>query len=122
MRYFMSLISDPAAEPYVREEDTIGSWIDEMTERGVLLLGERLRPREAATTVRRRGGKLLVTDGPYAEAKEWVAGIGVLECRDLDEAIDVASRHPMARFGTVELRPVWPLSWDDAGRPIEEPA
>ena len=120
MRYFMFVVADPAADPYEPEQDTIGTWIDEMTERGVSIMGERLRPVEDATTVRVRGGKLLVTDGPYIEAKEWVAGFDVLECRDLDEAIEVASKHPMARFGTLELRPFWPLELDDEGRPIDE--
>ena len=118
MRYIMFIVSDPAAEPYDHDQDDIGRWVEEMTARGVSVLGERLRPVEDATTVRKRGGQLLVTDGPYIEAKEWVAGFDVIECRDLDEAIEVASKHPMARFGTIELRPCWPLEWDDAGRPI----
>jgi hypothetical protein len=70
--------------------------------------GNRLRPAEDATTVRRRGDKLLVTDGPFAETQEWIAGFDILECADLDEAIEVASQHPMARFGRLELRPFWP--------------
>jgi hypothetical protein len=123
MRYFMFVVADPAAETYDHEQDTIGSWVEEMTDRGVSIIGERLRPTEDATTVRVRNGKLLITDGPYIEAKEWVAGFDILECRDLDEAIEVASKHPMARFGTLELRPFWPLELDDAGRPTEaEPA
>lgn len=116
----MFVVADPAAEPYDREHDTIGQWVDEMTERGVSIAGERLRPVDDATTVRIRGGRLLVTEGPYIEAKEWVAGFDILECRDLDEAIEVASKHPMARFGTLELRPFWPLHLDDAGRPADD--
>ncbi len=119
MRYLMFVVADPSAEPYDRDQDTIGAWVDEMTERGVSIAGERLRPVEDATTVRVRGDKLLVTDGPYIEAKEWIAGFDILECRDLDEAIEVASKHPMARFGTIELRPVWPLEVDAAGRPAD---
>lgn len=120
MRYFMFVVADPAAEPYDNSQDTIGAWIEEMTARGVSIDGERLRPAEDATTVRVRGGKLLVTDGPYIEAKEWIAGFDILECRDLDEAIEVASKHPMARFGTLELRPFWPLELDDEGRPTDQ--
>lgn len=120
MRYFMFVVADPAADPYEPEQDTIGTWIDEMTRRGVSVMGERLRPVDDATTVRVRGGQLIVTDGPYIEAKEWIAGFDVLECRDLDEAIEVASKHPMARFGTLELRPFWPLELDDEGRPIDQ--
>jgi hypothetical protein len=59
-----------------------------------------------------RGGELIVTDGPYAETKEQVAGFDVLECADLDEAIEVASRHPMARLGLLEVRPFRPLGED----------
>lgn len=122
MRYFMFVVADPAAEPYDPAADTIVRWIDEMTDRGISVMGERLRPTSDATTVRVRGGSLLVTDGPYSEAKEWVAGFDILECRDLDEAIEVASKHPMARFGTLELRPFWPLELDDEGRPTNQDA
>jgi hypothetical protein len=54
----------------------------------------------------------IVTDGPFAETKEQIAGFDVLECADLDEAIEVASRHPMARFGVLEVRPFWPFEED----------
>ena len=53
--------------------------------------------------------EVLVTDGPFTESKEWIAGYDVIEAADLDEAIEIASKHPMARFGRIELRPVWPL-------------
>ena len=64
-----------------------------------------LRPVASAVTVRVRGGEVLVSDGPFAETKEQIAGFNVLECADLDEAVAVASRHPTARIGTFELRP-----------------
>jgi hypothetical protein len=51
----------------------------------------------------------LITDGPFAEAHEWIAGFDILDCEDLDEAIEIASKHPMARFGRLELRPFWPI-------------
>jgi hypothetical protein len=51
---------------------------------------------------------VLVTDGPFAETKEWIAGFDILECANLDEAIDIAAKHPMARFGRIEIRPFWP--------------
>jgi hypothetical protein len=53
--------------------------------------------------------RAIVTDGPFAETKEQIAGFDVLECADLDEAIEVASSHPMARLGILEVRPFWPL-------------
>ncbi len=61
-------------------------------------------------TVRVRSGELLVTDGPFTESKEWICGFDLLECADLDEAIDIASKHPQARGGRLELRPIWPLN------------
>jgi hypothetical protein len=78
-----------------------------MDGRGVRLQGDRLQPVSQAATVRVRGGEVLVSDGPFAETKEQIAGFDVLECADLDEAIEVASRHPVARIGTVEVRPFW---------------
>jgi hypothetical protein len=86
--------------------------VKEGEERGINITGSRLRPIEDATTVRLRGGEVLVTDGPFTESKEWIAGFDIIECDNLDEAIDYASRHPMARFGRLELRPFWPFEED----------
>jgi hypothetical protein len=66
----------------------------------------RLKPAASATTIRVRNGKVLITDGPFAETKEQFGGYYLIEARDLDEAIQVAARIPGARFGCVELRPV----------------
>ncbi len=81
------------------------SWVDEMDGRGVRVLGQRLAAEEDATTIRVRGGAVVVADGPFAEAKEQIAGFDILDCADLDEAIEVAGKHPVARFGSLELRP-----------------
>ena len=78
-----------------------------MERRGVLVSRERLQPAATATTVRVRDGGLVIADGPFAETKEQIAGVYVVECEDLDEAIEVASTIPAARSGTVEVRPVW---------------
>jgi hypothetical protein len=109
MRYMMFVVTDPEAEEYVASEDTIEQWVEENDRTGRRVLGDRLRPVEDATTVRVRGGKTIVTDGPFAETKEWIAGFDILECKDLDEAIEVAAAHPMARFGRLEVRPFWPF-------------
>jgi hypothetical protein len=109
MQYVLFIATDPTAEPFVAAEDNIGEWSDDVTARGVHVFGERLRPVEDATTVRVRGGEVIVSDGPFTESKEWIAGIDLIECRDLDEAIEIASKHPMARFGRIEVRPTWPL-------------
>jgi hypothetical protein len=77
---------------------------------GVLVAAEALQPIETATTVRVRGGKLSVTDGPFAETKEQLAGFYLIEARDLNEAIKAAAKIPPAREGSVEVRPVRELT------------
>lgn len=109
MQYMMFVATDPDAEPYDPELDDIESWVAMVEARGGRIHGDRLRPVEDATLVRVRDGELIVTDGPFAETREWIAGYDVLECENLDEAIAIASQHPMARFGRLELRPVWPF-------------
>jgi len=81
------------------------AWDAETDASGVKLAGGRLRPPGTARTVRVRDGEVLVTDGPFAETKEQVAGLNVLACRSLAEAVEIASRHPTARTGTFEVRP-----------------
>ena len=115
MRYLMFVCVDPEAEKYVPEEDNIGDWVDEMERRKVRVFGSRLRNVKEATTVRRRQGKVLVTDGPFAETREWIAGFDLLECASLDDAIEIAAKHPMARFGRLEIRPVWPDEPQEVG-------
>lgn len=77
-----------------------------IAESGHRLGGEALEPTHTATTVRVRDGKVTTTDGPFAETKEQLAGFYALEAKDLNEAIQVASRIPPARFGSIEIRPV----------------
>ena len=88
---------------------TIEEWLEEGERRGIRKQGDRLRPVTDATTVRVRKGELLVTDGPFTESKEWIAGFDIVDCADLDQAVDYASRHPMARSGRIEIRPFWPM-------------
>ncbi len=83
------------------------AWVRECDARGTRLFGSALAPRGDARTLRVIEGQLMVSDGPFAETKEFIAGFDVLECADLDEALDVASRHPVARIGALELRPFW---------------
>lgn len=73
---------------------------------GAYLQGVRLHSTHDATTVRVRGGELLVTDGPFSDSAAWITGFAILECADLDEAIELAAKHPMARAGSVEVRPI----------------
>jgi hypothetical protein len=75
-----------------------------MTKRGVRQQGAALRPPSEATGVRRRAGRTIATDGPFAESKEQMGGFDLIDCRDLDEAIEIASKHPVAAAGMVEIR------------------
>ena len=88
-------------------EDELTEWINEMTARGVVLDGARLRPTTDATTVRVSDGRKVVTDGPFAETKEVVGGFDILECGSLEEAVEIAAGHPVAQMGTIEVRPLW---------------
>ena len=74
---------------------------------GKLILGQGLAPTHSATTVRVRDGKTLTTDGPFAETKEQLGGVYIVEAKDLDDAIRVAASIPSARIGSIEVRPVW---------------
>jgi hypothetical protein len=82
------------------------AWDTEMKSRGILVGGGALRPRRKTTTLRVRDGEMLLSDGPFAETKEQIAGCSILECADLDEPIAVSSRHPTTTFDTFELRPL----------------
>ena len=102
-RYMMLVCTDPAVDSGPVEP--VEPWVAEMGSRGVRLFGSELAPTGSARTVRGRDPGAIVTDGPFAETKEQIAGFDVLECADLDEAIEVAAGHPMARAGIVEVRP-----------------
>jgi hypothetical protein len=109
MQFMMFVATDPDADPYDPQLDDVEAWVEEVNASGARLQGDRLRPVEDATLVRVRGDELIVTDGPFAETREWIAGYDLLECENLDEAIAIAAKHPMARFGRLELRPIWPF-------------
>jgi hypothetical protein len=83
---------------------------DNLREKGQLVAAEALQGVHTATTVRVRNGKVSVTDGPFAETKEQLAGFYLIDASDLNEAIQVASKIPPARVGSVEVRPVRQLS------------
>jgi hypothetical protein len=105
-RYMMLVCSDPAVDPQqAAQAESAGAWVAEMNAQGIRLFGSALDPVSAARTVRVRDKRALVTDGPFAETKEQIAGFDVLECANLDEAVEVAARHPMAQGGTLEVRP-----------------
>ncbi len=108
MKFLMLVSLDPTRDD--GDTDLTGTlevedWVAKYDAAGVRLLGDQVVMAEDATSVTRRRGELLVTDGPFAEAREWIVGFDVLECADLDEAIKVAAEHPMAVGGRLELRP-----------------
>jgi hypothetical protein len=105
MRYVLLIEGDGTvdAPEEVRAETEV--WVKEMDGRGVRLMGSELRVSDA-TTVRVRGDEVLLSDGPFAETKEQILGFDLIDAEDLDEAIEVASKHPSARLGSVEVRPL----------------
>jgi hypothetical protein len=114
MRYLLLIAGEESAVNPKEENDEgmspeYAAFMKDMAERGVIQGGERLRPTADATTVRVREGDVLTTDGPFAETKEQLAGYFLVDCKDLDEAIEVASRIPGARLGSIEVRPIWEM-------------
>lgn len=109
MRYLMFVATDTEPDTSTEPPPDIEVWIADVESRGKWVTGDRLRPVGDAVTVRVRSGELLITDGPFTESKDWICGFDVLECDDLDEAIEIAAKHPMARHGRLELRPFWPM-------------
>ena len=106
MKYMMFVCSDPEPDSDTSNLPDIGDWVAENDSAGRRLQGSELAPTSAATTVRVRNNELLVSDGPFAETKEVIVGFDLLECAELDEAIEVARTHPSARAGRIELRPL----------------
>lgn len=83
----------------------------ELAGRGHLVLADALQGPDTAITVRVRDGRLSTTDGPFAETKEQVGGVVIIEARDLNEAVQVAAGIPIARFGSIEVRPILEIAY-----------
>lgn len=112
MRYLMLVLSTPDAPADPVGVPTIETWVRDTYDTGRAIIGDRLRPPADAVGVQVRSGEVVVTDGPFTETKEVIAGFDILEAPDLDEAIKIAAAHPMAHVGAIELRPFWPLELD----------
>ena len=115
MRYLALIYGEERTEPPSDGEGRqmmaeYGEYTQMIKDRGAMLGGEALEPSTAATTVRVRDGKVSTTDGPFAETKEQLGGYYLLDCKDLDEAIDLASKIPGARWGAIEIRPILEFS------------
>ena len=126
MKYAITIYGDESQRENASPEDmqavsqAYATLTEEMQGAGVLVAGEGLYPTPTATTVRVRDGERSVTDGPFAETKEALGGFYVLDCTNLDEAIDWAAKIPGSQTGSVEIRPV--MVFDEAGNLVEEAA
>ncbi len=113
MRYILLICTEETADQAMSPaegEAQMASYMkfgEDMTKRGALLGGERLRPTSDATTVQVRNGEVLTSDGPFAETKEQIGGYYAVEAKDLDEAIEIAAKIPGASNGSIEVRPIW---------------
>jgi hypothetical protein len=109
MKYAMLIYMDETASSEKQREECYRDstqYAQELNSAGKYLSAVPLHPTATATSVRVRGDKRMVTDGPYAETREQLGGFFLVEAKDLDEAIDIAARIPAGRWGTVEIRPV----------------
>jgi hypothetical protein len=107
--YTAELPVDEQPDPVELAEQLKGynAFTQETRDRGQFVAGEALDSTATATSVRVRYGRTVVTDGPFAETKEALGGFYLLDCRDLDEAIEMAAKIPAATRGTIEVRPIW---------------
>ena len=108
MKYLCLVYLDEKRLDELPDEDCV-AYDKEIRHSGYCLASEALQSVQTATTVRMRNGKLSITDGPFAETKEQLAGFYMIEARDLNEAIQVASKIPPARVGCIEVRPIRPI-------------
>jgi hypothetical protein len=112
MRYMLLIYASEADYSHITGEERAaimkghGTFAQEAVQRGILRGGAPLLPTSTAKTIRVRKGKTLVTDGPFAETKEQLAGTYILDCKNMDEAIELAARIPDASYGSIEIRPV----------------
>jgi hypothetical protein len=110
MQFLMFVCRDPEIPFGPEDRASIGSkvqaWVAEMEQRGVRVLGEVLEPVDEGTRVRVRDGETLVDAGAQPQAGIAPSGFNLLRCADLEEAIEVSAKHPVARFGLIELRPI----------------
>jgi len=115
MRYLLIVFDDPSELEKMNPADLAGipaayrAFTEHIVKSGNFRGGDALGPVTTATTVRLRGDRRVLTDGPFADTREHLVGYYVIEARDLDEAIGLAGRVPSARFGAVEVRPVMQL-------------
>ena len=108
MKYLCLVYLEESRLDELPDEDCV-EYDEAIRESGHCIASEALQPVSTATTVRVRNAKVSVTDGPFAETKEQLAGFYLIEAKDLNEAINVASKIPPARVGSIEVRPIRPI-------------
>ncbi|NIH80632.1 YciI family protein [Amycolatopsis viridis] len=110
MRYLLMIYDCDRPEPgdpgFAGALARVAAFADELRRRNALVSGDPVADEHSATTVAVRDGRTLITDGPFAETHEHLGGYYVLDCRDLDEALELAALCPMAETGTIEVRPL----------------
>lgn len=104
MQFMMFVATDAEPDEKPEQPGDIEAWLEEVGRTRKRVTGNRLKSTKKAKTIRVRKGKLLVTDGPFAETREVILGFDILDCDSMEEAIAVAAKHPMARAGRIELR------------------
>lgn len=115
MKYLLMIYSNEAEEAKATDADNAalmaayGAYAGAMAQAGVMVGGERLRPTEMAASVRVKGGKTEVLNGPYADTREQLGGYFMIDVPDLDAALHWAARCPSASHGTIEVRPIWEM-------------
>lgn len=118
MRYMLMIYSNEADESKMAPADLgklmedYGTFTEGLISAGAMQGAERLQPISTATTIRVRNGKAVTTDGPFAETKEQIGGYYIIDVKDLDAAIAWAAKVPTAKYGSVEVRPIWEMDED----------
>jgi hypothetical protein len=113
MQYLLLIYSEEANDPTGAAAEGVLAEYGVFTQ-GIVASGhfkgaDRLKSASTATTVRIRDGKTLTTDGPFAETREQLGGYYLIEAKDLDEAVGIAAKVPSAKYGSIEVRPVWSM-------------
>jgi hypothetical protein len=114
MRYLLLIYNTEPMDPQpsnatAGEFEAYNVFTTSIRDTGQFEAGEALQPTSTATTVRVENGRTITTDGPFAETKEQLGGFYLVDCRDIDEAIELAARIPGATHGSIEIRPIWDL-------------
>ena len=120
MQYLLLIYDNESTPPPVEPSALMaeyGAFTQGIIQSGAFKAGDRLQPTSTATTVRVRDGKTMVTDGPFADTREQLGGYYLIEAKDLDAAAAIAAKVPSARFGSVEVRPIFAMSGEGGSGP-----